>query len=210
MKGFGHLVAPIFWFDLYWTCLAVLLTIAASLFWVRGVDESWRWRMRLARMRITPAIRASAAVAALAAVAVGAFIFYNTNRLNRYRTSFERGALRARYEKQYKRIKDSPQPRVTGITIAADLFPSERRVNLRGTYNLENKSGAPCRSVAIDLPSEVVIGKLDLSLANRRVIDHKEIELYEIALSQPLPSGGKTRLACCVTSTHPSFHTGEA
>src|SRR5260370_38567187 len=191
MKGFGYFVSPFFCFNLIGPGLAGLSTIGASLFWVRGVDESWRWRMRLARMRITPAIRASAAVAALAAVAVGAFIFYNTNRLNRYRTSFERGALRARYEKQYKRIKDSPQPRVTGITIAADLFPSERRVNLRGTDNLENKSGPPCRSVAIDLPSEVVIGKLDLSLANRRVIDDKEIGFYEFELSEPLPSGGK-------------------
>src|SRR5260370_36197837 len=122
MKGFGHLVAPIFWFDLYWTCLAVLLTIAASLFWVRGVDESWRWRMRLARMRITPAIRASAAVAALAGGAVGAFIFYNTNRPNRYRTSFEPGALRAPYEKQYKPNQDRPQARDTRITLSGELF----------------------------------------------------------------------------------------
>lgn len=210
MNGYGHLVAPIFWFDLYWTALAVLLTIAASLFWVRGVDESWKWRTRLARMRITPAIRASAAASALAAVAVGAFIFYNTNRLNHYRTSFERGALRARYEKQYKRLKDSPQPRVTGITVAADLFPSERRVSLRGTYDLENKSGAPCRSVAIDLPSEVVIGKLDLSLANRRVIDDKEIGFYEFELSEPLPSGGKARLDFELTYGHPGFVNGES
>src|ERR1700687_2699961 len=124
MNGYGHFVAPMFWFDLYWAALAVLLTIGANLFWVRGVDESWRWRSRLARMRMTPAIRASAAAAALAFVAIGAFVFYNTNRLNHYRTSFEGNELQARYEKQYKRLKDALQPRVTEITVSAALFPS--------------------------------------------------------------------------------------
>src|SRR6266851_436355 len=210
MNGYGHFVAPLIWFDLYWTALAVLLTIAASLFWVRGVDESWPWRARLARMRITPAIRVSAAAAAFASVAIGAFIFYNTNRLNHYRTGFERNELQARYEKQYKRLKDAPQPRVTGISVSADLFPSERRVSLRGTYDLENKAGAPCDSVAINLPSDAVIGKLDLSLANRRVIDDETIGFYQFELAEPLPAGGKARLNFELAYEHPGFVNGES
>jgi hypothetical protein len=210
MNGYGHFVAPIFWFDLYWAALAVLLALAANLFWVRGVDESWPWRARLARMRITPAIRVSAAAAAFAFVAIGAYIFYNTNRLNPYRTGFERNELQARYEKQYKRLKDTTQPRVTGITVSVDLFPSERRVSFRGTYDLENKTEAPCDSVAINLPSEAVIGKLDLSLANQRVIDDKTIGFYLFELSQPLRPGEKARLNFELAYEHPGFSNGDS
>jgi ABC-2 type transport system permease protein len=85
MNRFGHFLAPIFWFDAYWIAFAVLLAILGYLFFVRGLATEWGWRSYLAHRRLGAPQRAIAGVALAAFLALGGFIFYNTNVLNIYR-----------------------------------------------------------------------------------------------------------------------------
>ncbi len=85
------------------------------------------------------------AAAAVGMAAFGAFIFYNTNVLNHYRTADDQLARQANYEKKYKALAADPQPKITAVKLAVDLYPREQQVRMRGTYTLVNKSGKPDR-----------------------------------------------------------------
>ena len=99
MNGFGHFVQPLVWFSLYWALGAGMLAVVIHLLWVRGVAGGLRDRLRIARQRFTPAVRATAGAFALGFAASGGYIFYNTNVLNEYvpgdSAGRARGALRA-------------------------------------------------------------------------------------------------------------------
>src|SRR4029077_17415484 len=53
MNGYGPFSAPLFWFHLYWGLGAILLAMATNLFWVRGVESSFRNRMKLGFSRFS-------------------------------------------------------------------------------------------------------------------------------------------------------------
>src|SRR5215472_3133671 len=209
MNGYGHFVAPIFWFDLYWAAFAVLLVIACNLFWVRGVDESAQWRSRLARMRMTPTIRAAAATALVVFLAAGGFIFYNTNKLNHYRTSFQTAELQARYERQYKKYASTPEPRITDVTVAVDIFPAERRAAMKGNYALENKTDAPCSSIEVNVFNQVEVKLLALDRDSTQVTNDKELGFYRFELKEPLQPHEKAKLNFELNYHHRGFTSDE-
>ena len=77
----------------------------------------------------------------------GAFIFYNTNVLNHYQTADDQLARQADYEKKYKRLAGVPQPKITAVRLAVDLYPREQQVRMRGQLHAENKTGKPIDTV---------------------------------------------------------------
>ncbi|TAE27362.1 MAG: hypothetical protein EAZ92_09405, partial [Candidatus Kapaibacterium sp.] len=149
MNGFGHWVKPAFWFGSYWTSFAVLLGMLAYLFWVRGTATSWSERLEIAKSRITSRFVAISAGFAVLTVALGGYIFYNTNILNTYRMPDTARKLQADFEKNYKKFEGVSQPRITGVKVNVDIFPETRITVAKGTYTLTNKTGQPLDSVHI-------------------------------------------------------------
>ncbi|MFO7565482.1 MAG: M1 family aminopeptidase [Enhygromyxa sp.] len=143
MNGYGHFVAGHAAFTVYWLAVAGLLVLVAELFWVRGTDNPLKRRLAEARARLTRGRVAAIVAVSLVWLGTGAFIFYNTNILNQYRPSDEQAALQARYEREYKQYQGLAQPRITAVEIEADLYPHERRVEVRGTLELVNKTDEP-------------------------------------------------------------------
>ncbi len=132
MNGYGPYVQPLFWIRLYWGLAAVLLAMVTNLFWVRGTESSWRVRLNLAGARLSRAALAGASACLVLFVGVGGYIFYNTNVLNPYRTTFKVDEGRAQYEKKYRQYWSLPQPRITDVTTQVDIYPDKRSVSVRG------------------------------------------------------------------------------
>lgn len=145
MMGFGPFLGPWMWFKLFWAGWALLFAVLSIVFWARGQERGFRQRIADARRRFTrlPAIAGAAAL--LIITLVGGFVFYNTNVLNRYRSSFEEEALLARYERRYGKYEQLPQPALTGTKLYIEIHPERRKVDIRGTYQLANRG-----KVAID------------------------------------------------------------
>ena len=143
MRGFEPFMGPWFWFTFYWAAWALLLAVAATVFWVRGKEPSLRARLGLARRRLTPHVAASIAAALALILTVGGFIFYNTNVLNAYQTASDIAGRRADYERRYGQFRAVPQPQVTGVNLNVEIFPARRMVEIRGTFDLVNKGRAP-------------------------------------------------------------------
>jgi len=197
MNGFGHFMLRLRTFQAYYAACALLLAIAAYLLWTRGTNSGWRERLAVARRRFTPAVGATTSVAALAAVALGGYIFWNTNVVNPYRTTYALQSRQADYEKKYKALADVPQPKVTGVRVTAELFPAEQRVRMHGTYTLANKSAVPVDTVNLFFlqGDREQYRKLEFDPPATLAQEDVDVGLRAYKLATPLASGASTTLA---------------
>ena len=197
MNGYGHFLPRLRAFQAYWGAASLLLLVAAFLFWTRGTASSWRERLVAARERVGAGSLGLAAAASLTFVGFGAFIFYNTNILNRYETTHDRQARQATYEKRYKASAAEPQPKITAVSLDVDLFPSEQRVRVRGKYALQNRSGKPVTTLQLAFAAApaLVIRQLDLGVPARLVDDNRELGIRIYALAAPLAADATTTLS---------------
>ena len=135
-------------------------------------------------------------VAAIATLAAGAFVFWNTNVLNPYITANDMERRAADYEKKYKATAADPQPKITAVKVAVDLYPSEARVRMRGTYGLENRSGKPVDVVHLGFLSgeRLQVHELAFGVPATLAVDDMPIGVRSYRLAQPLAPGAKTEL----------------
>ena len=151
MNQYGPFVAPLFWYQLYWAIFAVGLAIVTNLLWLRSTEGSFATRLHLAAERLSrPAIAGLVACLVLF-VGVGSFIFYNTDILNTYRTSWRLAEDRAQYETKYRQYKTLPHPRITDMKLNIDLDPGKSTVVVQGTMMLENKTSVDIDRVAVTI-----------------------------------------------------------
>ncbi|HSE12987.1 MAG TPA: hypothetical protein VLB69_10165, partial [Rudaea sp.] len=188
MNGYGHFLAGNLWFRAYWACLAVAMLVVAALFWARGVAQGWRERSRIALARFRAPSRALFAAALLAFVAIGGWIYYNTNVINRYVPGDVAKRRQADYETLYRKYKDLPQPKITDVRVDVDMFPHERRVEVRGHYALANKTGQPISDLHVRLPTEMTL--VSATFAPHDIVSDDRVHGYTIyRLKTPLAPG---------------------
>jgi ABC-2 type transport system permease protein len=194
MNGFGRAEGPWAWFALYWIGIGILLLVFASLFWVRGQETGIRWRLRLARRRLTPGLLGVAAGVLALVLATGGWIFYNTNVLNHFESEKEGRRTQADYEKLYKRFEWAPQPRITAARLNVDVYPATGGLALRGTYTLTNKTRLAIDSLHVDVPSSLGVRLLAPDAPARRVVSDSARGYYVFRLERPLEPGDSLRL----------------
>ena len=188
MNGYGHFLAGHLWFSAYWACLAAALLVLAALYWARGTAQGWRERTRIARARLGAPSQVTLALSLLAFVSLGAWIFYNTNVLNRYVPEDLAKERKADYEKLYRRYKDLPQPRIVDERADVEIYPAERRVEVRGHYRLVNRDNAPIRDLHVLLPVEIEL--VAVQFPAHDLVSDDRVHGYSIyRLATPLAPG---------------------
>ena len=210
MSGFGPSVAPWLWFTLYWAAWALLLAVVATLFWVRTREDGLAPRLQMARRRLTRPMIGVAAAATALIVAIGGFIFYNTNVLNAYETAADRVERRAEYERRYGRYDGIPQPQLTGTTLRVEIYPDRREVEIRGTYRLVNMSGVAIDSIHVAPDWEVETGPADFDRPATCVLDDEKLGHRIYALHTPLVPGDSIRLSFGLRFRPRGFTNGPA
>ena len=194
MNGWGHGEGAWGWFTLYWGGVAVLLAILSNLFWVRGEEPGARWRLRLARLRLTRPLLGVAAGTAALVLATGGFIFYNTNVLNDFSTRRAGERVQARYEKEYKRFEWRPQPRITAARLAVDIYPGRQDLRLRGAYRLVNRTASRIDTVYVDYPSTLTVRGFSFDRPAARLIADRDGGFFAFRLARPLLPGDSAEL----------------
>src|SRR5262245_34507605 len=175
IRGFGPSLGPWLWFRLYWAAWAALLAVAGTLLWARGAEGSLWSRLQVARRRSTRATVGVAATVVALIGALGGFIFYNTNSLNRYRTSSEETERRAEYERRYGKYAGVGRPTLASASLRVEIYPDRREAEIRGVYVLANASsaaidtihlttvpGGETGAVSVDRPASPVLVDDDL------------------------------------------------
>ena len=204
MNGFGHFTKPVFSLIAYWGAFCVLLLIAAHLLYPRGNYAAVSERLRDARTRVGAGVRLTAGLAALAFIAIGAWVFYNTNVLNEYLTPNERLQRKAHYEKAYGRFDNAPTPSYDSIEMAIDIFPEERRLESRGSAVLGNHKKAPISEFVVSLSPVLRVNEIAVENATLQQSD-KEQGFYLFRLNAPLAPGAPVKMTWKATRRNVGF-----
>ena len=178
MRGLEPFIRPWLLFKLYWAAWALLLAVAAKLLWPRGTERGLGPRLRMARRRFTRRTAATAAAAAALTLSFGGLIFYNPSVLHARHAAPSGQEWRAEYERRYGRYAGVPQPLPTATSLRVEIFPHRRAVEIRGNYDLVNRTeatidtihvatalGVETRAVSFDRPSRPEL--LDEKLGHR-------------------------------------------
>ncbi len=189
MNGYGPFAAPYLWFKTYWAAWALLLAIATNLFWVRGRERGAGWRVRQARARFGRPAATGSLVAAVLVLALGGFVFYNTNVLNDFERGVDQERARAEYERRYASWGEIAQPRVAAVALEVDLYPERRDVAVRGSYRLENRTPGAIDSVLVRIPSVVEVRQLDFGSPAELLLADLERGVHIYRLADPLLPG---------------------
>ena len=214
MNGYGPFAASLFWFHLYWGIAAIALAIITDTLWVRGTGENLWARLQVAATRFTRPVVASLLVCAVLLLVVGGYIFYNTNILNPYYTTYAIDEGRAQYEKKYRQYKEVPQPKITDINTQIDLDPANRSASMRGTMMLENKTSSTIDRVAVTVlpvdlaplpPPHREIQKLTFAGGQTPLLEDDALGFYVYRLNTALPPGGRVALDYSVSYKNIGF-----
>jgi ABC-2 type transport system permease protein len=198
MRGFGGSIAPWLWFKLYWTAWALLLSVVARLLWVRGNDQTLRVRLQVARLRFSRATVLVGAAAIGLILTIGGYVFYNTNVLHDYHSAENSKKRSAAYEQRYARYKKVAQPQLTGTRLNIEIYPEQKRVDIRGTYQLVNSSTVAIDSIHLSTIEGVETGDITFDHPATPVLEDKEHDYRVYELGTPLQPGDSLQLGFAV------------
>ncbi|HEX8883086.1 MAG TPA: ABC transporter permease, partial [Noviherbaspirillum sp.] len=97
MNGFGHYLALQRALLVYWGGAALVLLAAALVLWPRGVADTFRNRLQLARQRLSPGVLGAFGLGALLVAGSGLLLWYNLEHLGAYQSAWTKDRLRAEY-----------------------------------------------------------------------------------------------------------------
>ncbi|MFZ5637688.1 MAG: ABC transporter permease/M1 family aminopeptidase [Pseudomonadota bacterium] len=188
MNGYGHFLTARLAFLAYWALLLTTLLLLSAALWVRGNSGTARERLRQARVRLRGPLGVATAVAFLAFAGMGAFLFWNTNVRNDFRSPDDALDQRARYEREYKRYADLPQPRILATDVEVDLRPETRTMRAKGVYRVRNPHKTPIADVHVQMIDDRSLVSIDLGGAE--LTRHDEELGYRIyRLKSPMAPG---------------------
>ncbi|MEM9080000.1 MAG: hypothetical protein AAGC74_04840 [Verrucomicrobiota bacterium] len=142
MDGYGHFLTGHWWMITYWTLGSLLLWTVAAATLPRGTQP--RKRIALFNQNLLsgkgPVILT---ILCFAFLGTG-FAIWNQTAVQNQWPLLSNDAVKAEMEKAFSPDwRDRPQPRVVAIGYQLDLYPSERRFTLDGTYTLHNPFDQP-------------------------------------------------------------------
>jgi ABC-2 type transport system permease protein len=196
LNGFGHYGPLMIWYSIYWIFFAGILGVLTSLLWRRSNETALKFRFRVGLQKLNRRFHWALAALLVLFLATGGYISYNKYFLNQYASENQRKRIRADYEKKYAQYKDAPQPRITEVNLAVDIFPDQRKADIRGYYLLRNKTDRPIGEVYVNLSDRYVTDENRLELSNPTTLAYqgKEYGFRVFRLDTPIAPGEEIRL----------------
>jgi ABC-2 type transport system permease protein len=183
-----------------------LLAVFAIAFARRGTEQSFAARWKAAGPRMARLISAAILFLLLAGTS-GAVFYYNTHIVNRFLTAQQSRHRTAEYERLYKKYQRLPQPKITAVEVAVDIFPEKRSFSANGSYVLVNHSAQPIEEVHITDARESV-QEVSFDRPSKPTLNDKE-HFYSIyKLDTPLEPNETMKMNFRVGFTSHGFKDG--
>lgn len=149
MNGYGADLPRYFMYRIYWLLAGGLLLIGTGMLWVRGLPDSFKERLSIARSRFRGPARIGFAAVLVGFLSVGLTIYHEENIANPWYSSKDIEAYRAAWEQKYKTYEHHPQPRIVSVKTQVHIFPEALNLDVEGVYTMVNKSGTAIDSLFI-------------------------------------------------------------
>ena len=166
MNGLGHFWIKSAWLQSYWTAFAIILLVLTFGLWRRGTET--RLRPALARLprRLAGPAGVIGGLALVSFIAMGSYIFVNTNIWNDYETRKQGEQRLADMEKALLPFADLPMPAITDVKLVLDLKPHQQYLLTQGQYVIENRTDQPLAELHLRWPDDLVVQKLEVEGAS--------------------------------------------
>lgn len=194
MNGVGKFALYAAWMQAYWAAFAIVLLVVAYGLWRRGAEVRFLPRLKRLPGRLAGPAGVIGGLALAAFVGLGVHNFINTNIWNEYVSRDQRERELADYEKTLLKYESVPQPAVTDVRVALDLYPHQPRLTAKGAYVIENRTGAPLSETHIRWNDDLEIVRLDVQgAAIAREWPEFDYRIYRFAT--PMQPGEKRTIA---------------
>jgi ABC-2 type transport system permease protein len=165
MNGIGHFWIARAWYQLYWSLFCVFLLLLVFVLGGPSLPSSIKNRSSLAKRHLRSPLGLAAGIAGFAWVATGAFIFYNTNYLNKYERIPTTEQRAADSEKALTKFENIAQPKVISVDAKIDLFPDQRLGKFDGTYRLKNQTKESISQIFVHFDADLQVQHIALENA---------------------------------------------
>jgi len=140
-KSFG-------WEFVYWMGLILILGALSIWVWRRGHEISLTGRLKAIGKRMSlPSI--GAAVVGLLAFLGAGYTGLQSYQDQNYMNSNQLEARQAEFEKLVADIWETPEPRITKVSVEADFYPDRQTAEFRGRYVIDNPHNEPIQYTTV-------------------------------------------------------------
>ena len=160
MNGMARFWIGQMWLQIYWGAFAVMLCVAAYALWRRGTTTALRPRLAAVPGKLRGGALGLGLTGLLVWAGSGAWIFYNTNVLNTYRTTPDTEKLQADAERELLSFEKLPMPRIVAVTLNVQLFPQQAKAVTTGRWRVENRSGVAINELHFSWGDKLSLDKL--------------------------------------------------
>ncbi len=155
MNGFGHVFKIFHLYNTYWLFLSLLLALLTWLFWQRGTTQFTFKEMILNGLsQTTRPFKIVFSLSLFGFVAMGSFLFYQTNIVNKYQTTKDLEKLSYAYEKDYKVFENKARPELTSVFAKVDIYPEELKAKAQLQLKYKNNTNSPITEFIVHYPNE--------------------------------------------------------
>jgi ABC-2 type transport system permease protein len=204
MNGLGRFWIGQAWFQLYWAAFATMLLVLSHALWRRGTTVALRPRLAQIRQHLRGTPAAVLGGAALVWAGSGAWIFYNTNVLNRYTTQPERDRRAADFEKTLLPYEKVVQPRVADVTLKVEIWPRDARAVTHGSFALVNRSNEAIPVLHLQWAENLRLDSITLAGATVQT-DYPRLNYRIYKLATPMQPGERRVLDFTTTLEQRGF-----
>ena len=208
MNASGHFIWSGLWFNLYWGFFAVMLSVMAYLMWNRGMIVGFRQRPQQIRVASSSVSVVILLIGLVGFAATGAYIFNNTNVINRYVTDDSQELHQIDYEEKFRQYEFAAKPRIVEVKTEVDIYPAQRRYDMRGTYVIENRTNEPLTEVQVVLNPQAMVHSLELEDAQVAWAD-EDHNYTHFALNRPLLPAEQLTLTFVTSVENPGFRNND-
>ena len=150
MNGYGSALSRYLWYKLYWILGGSLLLILSTLFWIRGLPNSFAERIQIAVQRFkTPQIFGFVIVL-ISFLTLGITIYLETKSDSKNSSSKQAELDAVKWEKTYKKYENYVQPRIVSVNADVHIYPKKRTYKATAIYTLINKTNKAIDSVFLN------------------------------------------------------------
>ncbi|MBS9727068.1 hypothetical protein, partial [Stutzerimonas stutzeri] len=145
-------------------------------------------RLALAGRRLRGPTGVLAAVAALAFVGVGGWLYWSTNIRNEFLSPDQQLDLQARYERELSKYRNLPQPRIVAVDNRVDLFPESQSMVIDANWTIRNLHVQPIQDLHVTMGDDKQLLAADLG-GQKLTFHDKDLGYRIYRLDTPLQPG---------------------
>lgn len=204
MNRFGHYAGAFNWYMLYWSGLAVVLSLISIALWQNNRQLSLGQRIRTAGREWQTAGKVIFMLGLFVWIGTGTWIYYQTNIVGKYKSRFAQKDWRLDYEKKYRGIAGVYQPVIKDVKTIVELFPAEQMYTVKGIYRIKNESSSPVTTLWLGIDPEVSSAVFSIASAKEGLHDHVFNE-WRYDLTTPMLPGTETEIRFSLKAIRSGF-----